>query len=91
MARGKDLSDFERVLIVGIQIAGASITNTAQLAGISIGTVTKGQTEEQLFLRRLRMSMQDVIRLCQQEQSVNNYIERDIIVELQCINPSLQR
>ncbi len=35
--------------------------------------------------------MQDVIRLCQQEQSVDNYTERVIIVGLQCINPSLQR
>ncbi len=32
------------------------------------------------------MSVQDVIRLCQQEQSVDNYIERDIIAGLQCIN-----
>uniref|UniRef100_A0A0E9Q261 Uncharacterized protein n=1 Tax=Anguilla anguilla TaxID=7936 RepID=A0A0E9Q261_ANGAN len=37
------------------------------------------------------MSMQDVIRLSQQEQSVDKYIERDIIGGLQCINPSLQR
>ncbi len=27
----------------------------------------------------------------QQEQSVDSYIERDVIVGLQCINPSLQR
>ena len=43
-----------------------------------------------LFLRWLRMSTQDVIRLCQQEQS-DNYIERHIIVGWQSINPSLQR
>lgn len=41
MARGKDLSDFERGLIVWAQMEGASITKTAQLAGVSIGAVTK--------------------------------------------------
>ena len=33
--------------------------------------------------------MQSMIRLCQQEKSIDNYRERDI-VGLQCINPSLQ-
>ena len=37
------------------------------------------------------MSMQDVIKLRQQEQLVDNYIERNIIAGLQCINLSLQR
>ncbi len=37
------------------------------------------------------MSVQDVIRLCQHEQSVNDYTERIIIIGLQCINTSLQR
>lgn len=34
-------SDFERGFIVGAVMAGASITATAQLANVSIGTVTK--------------------------------------------------
>ena len=41
MARGKDLSDFERGFIIGARMAGASVTKTAQLASVSIGTVTK--------------------------------------------------
>lgn len=35
--------------------------------------------DEQHFLRWLRMSTQDVIRPWQQEQSVDNYMERDVI------------
>ena len=41
MARGKDLSDFERGFIVGAQMAGASVTKTAQLAGVAIEIVIK--------------------------------------------------
>ena len=36
MAKGKDLSDSERGFVVG-----ASVTKTAQLACVSIGTVTE--------------------------------------------------
>ena len=39
MAKGKDLSHFERGFIVGVQVAGATVTKTAQVAGVSIGTV----------------------------------------------------
>lgn len=38
----------------------------------------------------MRVSVQDAISLCQQEQSADNYTGRCIIVGLQCINPSLQ-
>ncbi len=41
MARGKDLSDFERGFIVGARMTGASVTKTAQLVCVSIGTVTE--------------------------------------------------
>ena len=37
------------------------------------------------------MSLQDVFRLCQQEQSIDNHIERVVVVVLRCINPSIQR
>lgn len=41
MARVKDLSDFERRFIVGTWVARASVTKTAQLDCIYVGTVTK--------------------------------------------------
>lgn len=41
MVRGKDLSDFERGFIIGARMGGASVTKIAQLACVSIGTVTK--------------------------------------------------
>uniref|UniRef100_A0AAZ1X7Y2 Transposase Tc1-like domain-containing protein n=2 Tax=Oreochromis aureus TaxID=47969 RepID=A0AAZ1X7Y2_OREAU len=41
MVRGRDLSDFERGVIVGARMAGVSVTKAAQLTGVSIGTVTK--------------------------------------------------
>jgi len=41
MARHEDLSDFESGFTVVAQMAGASVTKTAQLASVSIGTVTK--------------------------------------------------
>ena len=43
MTRGKDLSDFERGFIVGVRMAGASVTVKTgwQLTGVSIGTLIK--------------------------------------------------
>ncbi|MGH0152958.1 UNVERIFIED_CONTAM: hypothetical protein FKN15_022802 [Acipenser sinensis] len=35
MAARGDLSDFEKWVIVGIRLAGASVTKTAQLADVS--------------------------------------------------------
>ncbi len=37
----KDLSEFEREFIVGARTAGASVTKTAQVARVSIATVTE--------------------------------------------------
>ena len=39
-----DLSDFQRDQIVGALMAGATVTETAQLFGISRGTVSKLMT-----------------------------------------------
>ena len=36
----RNVSDFERGLIVGAQMAGALVTKTAELAGVLIGTVS---------------------------------------------------
>lgn len=41
MARVKNLSDFDRGLIVGAQMSGASLKRTAQPPGVWIGMVTK--------------------------------------------------
>lgn len=41
MAGGEDLLDFENKFIVVAQIAWDPVTQTAQLAHVSIGTVTK--------------------------------------------------
>ena len=41
MAAGGDLSDVEIEVIVGACLAGASVTKTAQLAGVSRATVSK--------------------------------------------------
>ncbi len=47
--------------------------------------------DERDALPQMRMSMQNLIRLSQHEQSVDSYIEMDIIVGLPYVNPSLQR
>uniref|UniRef100_A0A0E9TXP0 Uncharacterized protein n=1 Tax=Anguilla anguilla TaxID=7936 RepID=A0A0E9TXP0_ANGAN len=36
MARGKDLSDFEREFILGAHMAAVPVTKTAQLASVSM-------------------------------------------------------
>lgn len=41
MTRGNDLSGFEWGFTVGAQMAGVSVTNIAQLARVSVGTVTQ--------------------------------------------------
>ncbi|MGH0118157.1 UNVERIFIED_CONTAM: hypothetical protein FKN15_044459 [Acipenser sinensis] len=41
MAARGDLSNFERRVIVGTRLAGASVTKTAQLADVSRATVSK--------------------------------------------------
>ena len=40
MARGKDLSDFEKDFVVRGRTTGASVTITAQPSGVSIGAVS---------------------------------------------------
>ena len=41
MAARGDLSDFERGVIVGVRLAGASVTKAAQLADVSRASVSK--------------------------------------------------
>lgn len=41
MTRREDLSDVERRFIIGAQMAGASVTKTGELSGVSVGTVIK--------------------------------------------------
>ena len=41
MGKSKDLSPFERGMIVGARLAGATVTKTAELTGKSLGSVSK--------------------------------------------------
>ena len=41
MAKEKYLSDLERGFIVGVRMAVATVTKTAKLVSVSIGTATK--------------------------------------------------
>ena len=50
MARGKDQRDFEK----GFVVIAHSVTKTAQLAGVSIGTLTKVTSTFRSMERRLQ-------------------------------------
>jgi len=45
----RDLSDFQRVQIVGEHLAGASVTNTATSLGVSRPAVSKVMTVTQII------------------------------------------